>query len=183
MLIILKSNFQRHYSFLDILFNSFCNSLISIKDKSFPTRSAVSYHCRDHVSYLAVKPLMIIISAILFSMVSLSFFFFRKPVNFFLVVLFWESSTPFFSLLSKSIWSFTMFSYSPSFCNSSILACDETVGVFDLINGRKLSFSNIEFFLGVNFGDSSGSGLLKLKIVPQPEKMTNRYKINNVCFN
>ena len=96
MLVILKSNFQRHYNFLDILFNSFCNSLISIKDKSFPTRSAVSYHCRDHVSYLAVKPLMIVISSILSSMVSLSFFFFRKPVNFFLVVLFGESSTLFF---------------------------------------------------------------------------------------
>ena len=76
-----------------------------------------------------------------------------------------------------------MFSYSPSFCNSSILAGDDTVGVFDLINGRKLSFSNTDLLAGVNFGDSSGSGLLKLKIVPQPEKIKNRYKISKIFFN
>ena len=56
-----------------------------------------------------------------------------------------------------------MLSYSPSFCNSSILAGEDSVGVFNLINGRKLSFSKIDFLTGDSFGDSSGAGLVDFK--------------------
>ena len=76
-----------------------------------------------------------------------------------------------------------MFSYSLSFCNNSILAGEDSVWVFKFINGRKLSFSNIDFLMVNSFGNSSGAGLVDFKKVPQPEKIKNRYKISNIFFN